>query len=194
MATQDAAATDTRGIGGHPAGLTTLFLTELWERFSYYGMRAILVLFMVAPIVDGGLGFDTVQASSLYGTYTMAVYLLALPGGYVADRWLGQRRAVLLGAFIMAFGQFVLAVHSMPTFYAGLTMIAVGTGLLKPNISVLVGRLYGPGDVRRDSGFSIFYKGVSVGALMAPLVCGRLAESPAFKGWLAGVGLDPARS
>jgi POT family proton-dependent oligopeptide transporter len=194
MATQDAAATDTRGIGGHPAGLTTLFLTELWERFSYYGMRAILVLFMVAPIVDGGLGFDTVQASSLYGTYTMAVYLLALPGGYVADRWLGQRRAVLLGAFIMAFGQFVLAVHSMPTFYAGLTMIAVGTGLLKPNISVLVGRLYGPGDVRRDSGFSIFYMGINVGALMAPLVCGWLAESPAFKGWLAGVGLDPARS
>lgn len=195
MTTQDAAAAvDTRGIGGHPSGLTTLFLTELWERFSYYGMRAILVLFMVAPIVDGGLGFSTVQASSLYGTYTMAVYLLALPGGFVADRWLGPRRAVLTGAFFMAAGQFVLAVHSMPTFYGGLTMIAVGTGLLKPNISALVGRLYGPGDVRRDSGFSIFYMGINVGALMAPLVCGWLAESPAFKGWLSGLGLDPARS
>jgi POT family proton-dependent oligopeptide transporter len=195
MTTNDAAAAmDTRGIGGHPAGLTTLFLTELWERFSYYGMRAILVLFMVAPIADGGLGFDTVQASSLYGTYTMAVYLLALPGGFLADHWLGQRRAVLTGAFIMAAGQFVLAVHSQATFYAGLAMIAVGTGLLKPNISALVGRLYGPGDVRRDSGFSIFYMGINVGALMAPLVCGWLAESPAFKGWLAGMGLDPARS
>ena len=185
---------DTRGIGGHPAGLTTLFLTELWERFSYYGMRAILVLFMVAPLADGGLGMDTVTASSLYGTYTMAVYLLALPGGFVADHWIGQQRAVLLGAVTMAAGQFVLAMHSMPAFYAGLSLIAIGTGLLKPNISALVGRLYGPGDVRRDSGFSIFYMGINVGALMAPLVCGWLAESPSFKAWLAGVGIDPARS
>lgn len=185
---------DTRGIGGHPAGLTTLFLTELWERFSYYGMRAILVLFMVAPATEGGLGFDTVQASSLYGTYTMAVYLLALPGGYLADRWLGQRHAVLAGALVMSAGQFVLIVHAMWAFYLGLSMIAVGTGLLKPNISALVGRLYGPGDVRRDSGFSIFYMGINVGALMAPLVCGWLAESPAFRAWLASVGVDPARS
>ena len=157
-------------------------------------MRAILVLFMVAPMADGGLGFDTKQASSLYGTYTMAVYLLALPGGFVADHWLGQRRAVLLGAIVMAAGQFVLVMHSMPAFYAGLAMIAVGTGLLKPNISAMVGGLYGPGDTRRDSGFSLFYMGINIGALMAPLVCGWLAESPAFKGWLAGMGLDPARS
>ena len=194
MTTQTTVQLDTSGLGGHPAGLTTLFLTELWERFSYYGMRAILVLFMVAPLAEGGLGFDTVQASSLYGTYTMAVYLLALPGGFVADHWLGARRAVLLGAVIMAAGQFVLVMHSLPSFYAGLSMIAVGTGLLKPNISAMVGRLYGPDDPRRDSGFSLFYMGINIGALMAPLVCGWLAESPAFKAWLAGMGMDPARS
>jgi len=181
-------------MAGHPAGLTTLFLTELWERFSYYGMRAILVLFMVAPVADGGLGFDTKRASSLYGTYTMAVYLLALPGGFIADRYLKPQRTVLLGAIIMAIGQFVLIVHSLPFFYTGLALIAIGTGMLKPNISTMVGGLYAPGDPRRDSGFSIFYMGINVGALMAPLVCGWLAESPAFKGILAGAGLDPARS
>jgi POT family proton-dependent oligopeptide transporter len=185
---------DSSGLAGHPAGLTTLFFTELWERFSYYGMRAILVLFMVAPVAEGGLGFDTVQASSLYGTYTMAVYLLALPGGFVADHWIGARRAVLLGGLVMAAGQFVLTTHSLPAFYGGLTMIAVGTGLLKPNISAMVGRLYGPGDPRRDSGFSLFYMGINIGALMAPLACGWLAESATFKAWLAGWGLDPARS
>jgi POT family proton-dependent oligopeptide transporter len=188
------APADRSGLGGHPAGLTTLFLTELWERFSYYGMRAILVLFMVAPIAEGGLGFDTVRASSLYGTYTMAVYLLALPGGFIADHWIGARRAVLLGGLTMAAGQFVLTMHTLPAFYGGLTMIAIGTGLLKPNISAMVGRLYAPGDPRRDSGFSLFYMGINVGALMAPLACGWLAESPAFKTWLAGWGVDPARS
>jgi POT family proton-dependent oligopeptide transporter len=187
-------STDMSGIGGHPAGLTTLFFTELWERFSYYGMRAILVLFMVAPLAEGGLGFGTKEASSLYGTYTMAVYLLSLPGGYVADRWIGARRAVLIGALIMAAGQFVLAIHSLPAFCTGLSMIAAGTGMLKPNISVMVGSLYPPGDPRRDSGFSLFYMGINIGALMAPLACGWLAESPAFKSFLAANGLDPARS
>ncbi len=185
---------DTRGIRGQPAGLTTLFLTELWERFSYYGMRAILVLFMVAPAVEGGLGFDTKQATSLYGTYTMAVYLLALPGGLLADRWLQPRRAIILGGLLMAAGEFLMAVHSLPTFYGGLSIIAIGTGLLKPSVSTMVGSLYGPGDVRRDSGFSIFYMGINIGALMAPLVCGWLAESGAFKSALANAGFDPMHS
>ncbi len=183
-----------RGLRGQPPGLTTLFLTELWERFSYYGMRAILVLFMVAPAIEGGLGFDTKRASSLYGTYTMAVYLLALPGGFVADRWLAPRRAVILGGVLMAAGEFTMAVHSLPAFYAGLTLIAIGTGLLKPNVSAMVGRLYGPGDVRRDSGFSIYYMGINIGALLAPLVCGWIAESATAKGLIASAGLDPARS
>lgn len=183
-----------RGLRGQPPGLTTLFLTELWERFSYYGMRAILVLFMVAPAIEGGLGFDTKSASSLYGTYTMAVYLLALPGGFVADRWLAPRRAVILGGALMAAGEFTMAVHSLAAFYAGLTLIAIGTGLLKPNVSAMVGTLYGPGDVRRDSGFSIYYMGINIGALLAPLVCGWIAESTAAKGLIASAGLDPARS
>ena len=185
---------DTRGIGGHPAGLTTLFLTEMWERFSYYGMRAILVLFMVAPAAQGGLGFTTKDAASLYGTYTMAVYLLALPGGYVGDRFLAPRQAVLFGGLLMAAGQFLLTVHALPFFYGGLTLIAIGTGLLKPNVSTMVGSLYAPGDPRRDSGFSIFYMGINVGALMAPLVCGWLAESATFRTFLAGLGLEPVRS
>jgi POT family proton-dependent oligopeptide transporter len=185
---------NTSGIGGHPAGLTTLFLTEMWERFSYYGMRAILVLFMVAPAAQGGLGFSTRDAASLYGTYTMAVYLLALPGGYIGDRFLAPRRAILLGGLLMAAGQFMLTVHALPFFYGGLTLIAIGTGLLKPNVSTMVGSLYEPGDTRRDSGFSIFYMGINVGALMAPLACGWLAESAAFRSFLAGLGFDPVRS
>ncbi|MFN7932110.1 MAG: peptide MFS transporter [Bryobacteraceae bacterium] len=178
----------------HPPGLLTLVFTEMWERFSYYGMRAILVLFMVAPAVSGGLGFDTRQAASLYGTYTMMVYLLAVPGGLLADRYLGASRAVVLGGVVIAAGQFALAVHSLPFFYAGLTMIAVGTGLLKPNISTMVGSLYGKDDPRRDSGFSIFYMGINVGAVLAPLVCGWLAESKAFQQFLIDRGFDPVAS
>jgi len=178
----------------HPAGLATLFFVEMWERFSYYGMRAILVLYCVALPAQGGLGFDTQRAASLYGTYTMAVYLLSLPGGFIADRWLGARGAVLLGGVIIACGQFSLAVASPLFFYGGLTAIAVGTGLLKPNISAMVGGLYPAGDPRRDSGFSLFYMGINVGAVMAPLACGFLAESPAFKAWLASMGFDPAGS
>lgn len=180
--------------GKHPAGLTTLFFTEMWERFSYYGMRAILVLFMVAPATSGGLGFDTKQATSLYGTYTMLVYLLAVPGGFVADRFLGASRTVLTGGVIIALGQFALAVHSLSFFYTGLAMIALGTGLLKPNISTMVGSLYGKNDPRRDSGFSIFYMGINVGAVLAPLVCGWLAESKTFQQVLAARGWNPAAS
>ncbi|MBL8175452.1 MAG: peptide MFS transporter [Bryobacterales bacterium] len=178
----------------HPPGLTTLFFTEMWERFSYYGMRAILVLFMVAPAGSGGMGFDTKQAASLYGTYTMMVYLLAVPGGFIADRYLGASRAVLTGGVIIALGQFLLAVHALPFFYTGLALIAIGTGLLKPNISTMVGALYGKDDPRRDSGFSIFYMGINVGAVLAPLVCGWLAESKTFQQFLSDRGMDPAAS
>jgi POT family proton-dependent oligopeptide transporter len=178
----------------HPPGLSTLFFTEMWERFSYYGMRAILVLFMVAPVSSGGLGFDTKQATSLYGTYTMLVYLLAVPGGFVADRYLGASRAVVSGGVIIAMGQFAMAVHSLPFFYAGLGLIAIGTGLLKPNISTMVGSLYGKDDPRRDSGFSIFYMGINVGAVLAPLVCGWLAESKTFQEMLTSWGMDATAS
>lgn len=182
------------GLAGHPPGLATLFFVEMWERFSYYGMRAILVLYAVTLPAQGGLGFDTKSAASLYGTYTMAVYLLSLPGGLVADRWLGARTAVLLGGAVIACGQFALTVSSSAFFYAGLSLIAVGTGLLKPNISSMVGMLYGERDPRRDSGFSLFYMGINLGAVLAPLVCGFLAESESFKNGLASFGLDPNSS
>ena len=147
---------------GHPKGLGPLFFTELWERFSYYGMRAILVLYMVAPPAQGGLGFDVKRAASIYGTYTMAVYLTALPGGLVADYLLGARLAVFLGGLIIAAGHFSMVFHSMTSFYLGMVLIAVGTGLLKPNISTMVGSLYRENDPRRDSGFSIFYMGINM--------------------------------
>jgi proton-dependent oligopeptide transporter, POT family len=188
------AAPDAGGLGGHPRGLTTLFFTEMWERFSYYGMRAILVLYMVAPAAQGGLGFDTKHAASIYGTYTMSVYLTALPGGFVADRWLGARLAVLLGGIVIACGHFTMVFQSTNFLYAGMALIAIGTGLLKPNISAMVGGLYGENDPRRDSGFSIFYMGINVGAVLAPLVCGYLAQGEGFRGFLASSGFDPATS
>ena len=153
-----------------------LFLTETWERFSYYGMRALLILYMVAPRSHGGLGFDTPLAASIYGWYTMLVYASAIPGGFAADRWLGHSRAVVAGGVAIACGHFAMALHGLPLFFAGLGSIVVGTGLLKPNVSTLVGRLYRPGDPRRDSGFSIFYMGINIGAMLAPLVCGYLGQ------------------
>lgn len=182
------------GFGGHPLGLSTLFFTELWERFSYYGMRAILALFVVAPAAAGGLGLSTIEAARIYGNYTMAVYMLSIPGGYIADRYLGARRAVLIGGSIIACGHYTLAIPSLATFYAGLALIALGTGLFKPNISVMVGGLYPEGDARRDAGFSIFYMGINIGGLIAPLATGFLAQSALFKGWLADWGFDPAMS
>ena len=190
----DATTSDRSGFGGHPRGLTTLFFTELWERFSYYGMRAILVLYMVTPVAQGGLGFDTKRAASIYGTYTMAVYLTALPGGLVADRFLGARLAVLIGGVIIALGHFSMVFHSMTAFYAGMVLIAVGTGLLKPNISTMVGSLYGENDPRRDSGFSLFYMGINIGAVLAPLVCGYMAQGEGFKRFVASLGYDAATS
>lgn len=176
---------------GHPLGLVNLFCTEMWERFSYYGMRAILILYMVAAVKDGGLAMTTPEASTIYGTYTMCVYLGSLPGGFIGDRFLGARKAVLLGGIIIALGHFTIAVPSTYTLFAGMAMIVIGTGLLKPNMSTMVGMLYKPGDLRRDGGFSIFYMGVNIGALLAPLVCGYLAQGAEFKAWLTSVGIPP---
>jgi POT family proton-dependent oligopeptide transporter len=179
---------------GHPAGLSTLFFTEMWERFSYYGMRAILILFMTAPVAMGGLGFDTARAGVIYGLYTGSVYMLALPGGWMADRLLGLRRAVFLGGVVIMTGHILLAVPTLWSFYLGLVCVAVGTGLLKPNISALVGTLYAPEDVRRDAGFSIYYMGINLGAFLAPLATGWLAQSDQFRRTLAGWGFAPEGS
>jgi POT family proton-dependent oligopeptide transporter len=176
---------------GHPRGLATLFFTEIWERFSYYGMRAILILFMTTALAEGGLGFNAKQAGAIYGIYVSLVYLLSLPGGWVADRILGARRSVLLGGIVIMCGHICLAVPSLPTFYAGLGLIVIGTGLLKPNISTMVGQLYGPDDSRRDAGFSIFYMGINIGAFVSPLVCGWLAQGESFRRFLSGFGLTP---
>jgi len=184
----------TGGIGGHPLGLNVLFFTEMWERFSYYGMRAILVLFMVAPVVQGGLGFSMETAGSIYGLYTMSVYLTSIPGGLIADKLIGPRKAILLGGSIIALGHFTMAFPSLATFYGGMVLIVLGTGLLKPNISTMVGRLYSPDDVRRDAGFSIFYMGINLGATLSPLVCGYLAQSDSFKQFLTKMGMHAQSS
>jgi POT family proton-dependent oligopeptide transporter len=186
-------ALDTRFFG-HPRGLSTLFFTEMWERFSYYGMRAILILYMTAPLVAGGMGLETSIAGPIYGLYTASVYLVALPGGWFADRILGQQRAVLWGGIIIMLGHISLAMSGLQYFLTGLFLVVVGTGLLKPNISTLVGQLYTPEDQRRDSGFSIYYMGINLGAFIAPLVCGWLAQSESFRGMLAGWGLTPESS
>jgi POT family proton-dependent oligopeptide transporter len=162
----------------------------MWERFSYYGMRALLILFMTAPIAAGGLGFNTAKAGPIYALYVSSVYLLSLPGGWVADRVLGLRRAVLVGGVIIMSGHICLAVPSITTFYLGLVLIAVGTGLLKPNVSVLVGKLYPPDDVRRDAGYSIFYMGINTGAFIAPLITGWLAQGESFKRILTSLGFE----
>src|SRR5580692_7175945 len=140
---------------GHPRGLATLFFVEMWERFSYYGMRALLILFMTASVARGGLGFPVVKAGAIYGFYTAMVYLLSLPGGWVADRIFGQRRAVLYGGILITAGQFCLMSPAVEGFYTGLALLMFGTGMLKPNVSTIVGQLYAQGDRRRDSAFSI---------------------------------------
>jgi POT family proton-dependent oligopeptide transporter len=176
---------DTAGLAGHPQGLTTLFFTEMWERFSYYGMRAILILFMVAPAAKGGMGMSTELAAAIYGLYTGSVYFTAIPGGWIADRLLGLRRAVLVGGILIALGHYCLAVNIRPLFFAGLVLIVLGTGLLKPNISSIVGQLYASDDPRRDAGFSLFYMGINLGALISPIVCGYLGQEV---GWHWGFG------
>jgi POT family proton-dependent oligopeptide transporter len=182
-ASQDAAYD--RAWMGHPAGLSTLFFTEMWERFSYYGMRALLILYLTAAVIDGGVGMTTARAAAIYGWYTFGVYAAAIPGGWIADRLLGQYRSVLLGGILIALGHYSLAVGELNFFYGGLGLIVAGTGLLKPNISTMVGSLYPKDDARRDGGFSIFYMGINVGAFVAPLVCGTLGQRV---GWHWGFG------
>ena len=182
-----------RCFGNHPAGLTTLFFTEMWERFSYYGMRALLVLFMTAAATseNPGLEFDIAKATAIYGLYTSMVYLLTLPGGWVADKLWGQKKAVFVGGCIIAAGHFSMAIPIMPTFYAGLVLISLGTGLLKPNVSTMIADLYPEGGARRDAGFSIFYMGINLGAFLGTILCGLIGEGYNFH-WgfsLAGIGM-----
>ena len=177
-----------RTFFGHPRGLSTLFFTEMWERFSYYGMRALLMLFMTAAttnvitrsdgtlIENPGLGLDIATAGAIYGLYTSLVYILALPGGWVADNLWGQRKAVWVGGWIIAAGHFTMAIPTTFSFFLGLVFIICGTGLLKPNVSTVVGELYPDGGARRDAGFSIYYMGINLGALFGPLVTGFLGE------------------
>ncbi len=189
---------------GHPRGLATLFFTEMWERFSYYGMRALLILFMTAETTavvtdsagnvlreNGGMGLDVGIAAAIYGLYTSLVYILALPGGWVADNIWGQRKAVWVGGWIIALGHFTMAVGTDWSFFLGLVLIIMGTGLLKPNVSTVVGELYPEGGARRDAGFSVFYMGINLGAFVGPLVTGWLGETYNWH-WgfgAAGVGM-----
>ena len=182
---------------GHPRGLSTLFFTEMWERFSYYGMRALLILFMT-DAVHHGLGMEADTAGAIYGLYAFGVYALALPGGWIADRLVGQRKAVLYGGVLIALGHYALAIPATASFFAGLVLIVIGTGLLKPNVSAIVGDLYGDDKgARRDAGFSIFYMGINIGALAGPIICSFLGEPRAGADWVnwhygfgaAGVGM-----
>ena len=154
-----------RAFFGHPRGLATLFFTEMWERFSYYGMRALLILFMT-DATRGGMAWGVEHSSAIYGLYTFSVYFLALPGGWIADRLIGKKKAVLWGGVVIALGHYTLAVPSVGTYFGGLALVAIGTGLLKPNVSAVVGDLYEGKDARRDAGFSIFYMGINVGAIL----------------------------
>lgn len=178
---------------GHPRGLATLFFTEMWERFSYYGMRALLILFLTAAATgeNPGMGFSVGVAAAIYGLYTSLVYLLALPGGWVADQLWGQQKAVFVGGSIIAAGHFSMAIPSKGTFFLGLILIIVGTGLLKPNVSTIVGELYPEGGAQRDAGFSVYYMGINLGAFFGPILCGYFGENINWHyGFsLAGIGM-----
>ena len=176
---------------GHPAGLSTLFFTEMWERFSYYGMRAFLVFFMVSKVEEGGRGMTDGNAGVVMALYTASVYMLSLPGGWIADRFLGQRKAVIYGGLGILAGNVLLTLPLDALFFPGLAVVAMGTGLLKPNVSTIVGQLYSADDIRRDAGFTIYYMGINIGAWIAPLACGYLAQSHAFRAMLADHGIDP---
>ena len=167
----------------HPKGLKVLFYTELWERMSYYGMRGLLVLFMTASIADGGLNYSNISASAIYGIYASSVYLLALPGGWIGDRLLGQQKAIFYGGIIITLGHFILAINFTSTFFFGLTFVVLGTGLLKPNISALVGELYEKKEELKQSGFTLFYMAINIGSVLGFFICGYLGEKV---GWHYG--------
>ncbi|HEU4698857.1 MAG TPA: peptide MFS transporter [Gemmatimonadales bacterium] len=174
---------------GHPRGLATLFFTEMWERFSYYGLRPLLILFMTATLMQGGFGFERSEAGAIVGIYAASVYLASLPGGWVADRLLGLRRAIMLGAVLITAGHLSIGLSGFATskvpFFLGLVLIVLGTGLLKPNISAIVGDLYPEGGARRDAGFSIFYMGINLGSFFGQIITGALGEKI---GWHWGFG------
>jgi POT family proton-dependent oligopeptide transporter len=188
MMSSTAINTSQKELFGHPAGLFILFFTEMWERFSYYGMRAILVLYLVSESTgfNPGLGWSNGDALALYGWYTMMVYVMSVPGGYIADKLLGQKKSVLFGGILLVIGHSTLAIEQMWAFYTGLVFIVLGCGMLKPNISTMVGGLYKPGDIRRDKGFTIFYIGINLGAFISSLVVGYVGE---VYGWHYGFGL-----
>ena len=169
----------------HPTGLRVLFFTEMWERMSYYGMRGILVLFMTASISNGGLDFNNASASAIYGIYAAAVYLATLPGGWIGDNILGQQKTILYGGVVIMFGHLALAIPSMNFFYLGLTLVVIGTGLLKPNISAIVGGLYENNPSMREAGFTIFYMSINIGSILGFFICGYLGENI---GWHYGFG------
>ncbi len=175
-------------IFGHPVGLFVLFFTEMWERFSFYGMRAILTLYLVSKTTDinDGLGWSNTEALELYGWYTMFVYLMSIPGGFIADKFLGQKKSVLVGGILLVAGHGILAYTEMWAFYTGLVLIVLGVGMLKPNISTMVGGLYQKGDIRRDKGFTIFYIGINIGSFLASIIVGYVGE---VIGWHYGFGL-----
>lgn len=176
MTTDNVSARDTSFVG-HPGGLSTLFFTEMWERMSYYGMRALLVLFMTASIQDGGLTLTVATATAIYGLYTGSVYFMGLPGGWIADRLIGGQRAVFYGGVIIMFGHIVLAIPNDNTFFIGLVLVVLGTGMLKPNIGALVGQLYSESDNRRDAGYTIYYMGINLGSVIGYFICGYLATN-----------------
>lgn len=184
-----------REFFGHPKGLSTLFMTEMWERFSYYGIRPLLILFMTTTVMNGGFGFERPQASAIVGIYAASVYLASLPGGWLADRLFGLRRSIQYGAILITLGHlsigFTSVIAGKTPFFLGLVLIVLGTGLLKPNISAIVGDLYPEGGARRDAGFSIFYTGINLGATLGQIFTGLLGEKIGF-GWgfgIAGVGM-----
>ncbi len=169
----------------HPKGLRTLFFTEMWERMSYYGMRGILVLFMTASISEGGLDFNNASASAIYGIYAASVYLATLPGGWIGDNIFGQQKTILYGGIIIMFGHLALAIPSMNFFYLGLILVVIGTGLLKPNISAIVGGLYENNASLKEAGFTIFYMSINLGSILGFFICGFLGENI---GWHYGFG------
>lgn len=186
------AASATASESGHPRGLFLLFFTEMWERFSFYGMRALLVLYLVAAADKGGFAWSQTAALKLYGWYIGLAYLTPMFGGYLADRYIGQRRSILIGGSLMVAGQLTLAMPGLTAFYLGLSLLIIGNGFFKPNISTMVGKLYKDGDARRDGGFTIFYMGINIGALLAPIVCGTLGEKVGYQYGFAAAGVGMA--
>ncbi len=204
-----------KGFFGHPRGLSTLFFTEMWERFSYYGIRALLILYMTAAVTQHGMGLSVALAGIVYGLYTSCAYVFALPAGWMADRFLGHQRSVVLGGALIALGNFGLMLPAMSTFLASLLLMAIGTGFLKTSCTTVVGFLYGPDDNRRDSGFTLYYVGINIGAGIAPLICGYIGQTIDYRyafglagvfmlagliqfqitrGYLGDAGLRPAAS